>query len=128
MDSRSPIVADLFQEELYEIKDRVLVVLAEPWESVSTEDKTLLSKILGAVKLHIDGVQIIHPPSFTPEVLKTLSPKWAIRFSNDATDNLPYYETTAVGECKVIKSHPLAELDDARKKNLWMALKGLLAS
>lgn len=128
MDSRSPIVADLFQEELYEIKDRVLIVLPEPWESVSTEDKTLLSKILGAVKLHIDGVQIINQPSLTQAVLETLSPKWAIRFSNDASDSLPYYSATAVGGCKVIKSHPLAELDDARKKNLWMALKGLLAS
>ncbi len=128
MDPRSPIVADLFQEEIYEIKDRVLIVLAEPWESVSPEDKLLLSKILGAVKLHMDGVQIINQPSFTPEALKTLSPKWAIRFSSDASDSLPYYEATAVDECKVIKSHPLAELDDARKKNLWMALKGLLAS
>jgi hypothetical protein len=126
MEARPTMIADLYQEEIYQIKDRVLIVLAVSWDSLSQDDKVLLSKILGAIRLSLDGVQIISQQSLDFQYISNLAPKWVIQFSNEATDDIPYYVATTIEGVSLIKSHTLGDLDDARKKSLWMALKGLI--
>lgn len=122
---RQPQVTDLYQEEIYKIKDQVLIVLSSPWQSISQEEKTLLSKILGAIKLSLDSVQIISKKNLDFKFIKNYAPKWVLQFSNDSDSEFPYYIVTSIEGVSIIKSHVLADLDDARKKSLWMALKGL---
>ncbi len=124
MTAHTPIVSDLYPEEIYQIKDRVLIVLTTSWESVSEEDKTLLAKILGAIRLSLDGVQIISQQKPDFQAIKMLSPKWVIRFSNDYPKD--YYKAESIEGSIIVNSHLLSDLDDARKKSLWMALKGFL--
>jgi hypothetical protein len=74
----------------------------------------------------LDGVQIVSQQNPDIHAVKKLAPKWVIQFSNETTDEIPYYAVTSVEGLSLIKSHGLSDLDDARKKSLWMALKGLL--
>ncbi len=126
MTFRSPVVSDLYPEEIYKIKDRVLIMLAEPWDSISATDKTLLTKILGAVKLSIEGVQIITQSDGDLSVINQMEPKWVIQFINEESGNIPFYQVTTQEGYSIIKSHSLCDLDDSRKKSLWAALKGLV--
>ena len=52
------MLRNLYQEELYRIPGKVIVVISRPWEEITYEDRTLLSKILGSVKLSLASVQI----------------------------------------------------------------------
>ena len=126
MPLRPPVRADLYQEEMYVIKNRVLVLLDDSWESLTAAEKTLLSKILGAVNLSLDGVQVVSFPTEPLKSIQPLSPKWVIQFTGEKTDSLPFYEVTTQQGYSIIKSHRLSDLDDARKKSLWKALKGII--
>lgn len=128
MNSRQPMAIDLYTEEIYQIKDRVLIVLSGSWDSISEDDKTLLAKILGAVKLSIDGVQIITQKKLDLSAIHQFTPKWVIQFSSDEPDNSSYYEVEMQKGFSLIKSHALSDLNDARKKSLWQALKSLLTA
>lgn len=126
MEARPTVIADLYKDEIYQIKDRVLIILTVSWDTLSNDDKVLLSKILGAIRLSLDGVQIVSQQNPDIHAVKKLEPKWVIQFSSETTDDIPYYIVTPVEGLSLIKSHALGDLDDARKKSLWMALKGLL--
>ncbi len=60
MNSNTVIAQHLFQEDLYNLPPRVIVVLSKPWDEVSENDRTVLSKMLVAVRLNLSVVQIIH--------------------------------------------------------------------
>ena len=85
----------------------------------------MLSKILGAVKLSIDGVQIITQKKLDPSALQQFTPKWVIQFSSNEPNDSNYYKVELQNDFLLIKSHALSDLDDTRKKNLWQALKSL---
>src|SRR5690242_1307978 len=58
-----------FDEEIYLVKDKITVVLSEPWEQIAETDRQLLQKILQSVKLNLATVRIIHQS--TPPTLPT---------------------------------------------------------
>lgn len=120
--STASAIESLFQEDLYLIPSRTLVILDREWNSYSDADQLLLSKILGSVKLTLAGVQIVTRTGFTSETLAPFNPKQIIAFG--ATSGaLPKYQSTQLDGVNVVLADALDQLDDARKKNLWTALK-----
>jgi hypothetical protein len=113
----------LFQEEIYNIPANTLVVLAKPWDSYSSDEKGLLLKILGSVKLSLASVQVIVQPELR---LWDLPHPHKVLVFGSKSDGKSYTCEQAQG-FTVLKADDLPQLDDAKKKSLWLALKEMFA-
>lgn len=113
----------LYQEDIYSITDSILIVVDKPWGEISEEDRILLSKILGSVKLSLNKVQIVHSTDATLDSLKVYQPSKIISFGAKLSDSHELYKNHIIGNTSLIQSDVLHKLDDVSKKNLWMALK-----
>jgi hypothetical protein len=123
MSQSASVLDHLYQEELYAVPSRVLVILSSPWEALSENEQTVLSKMLAAVKLSLASVQIITKKEFTIGELSAFSPTKVLAFGAMLQPASKLYENTTVDGIPVILADPLSGLDDLKKKNLWGALK-----
>jgi hypothetical protein len=112
----------LYQETLYHIPPRVAVVVNKPWDAYSADDKALLSKILASVKLNLAMVQVISLPALSLSSLRAYNPAKVIIFGSQA-DDIKSYEAVQAQGFTVLRADDLPQLDDVKKKNLWLALK-----
>lgn len=114
----------IYTEEIYLIT-KTTVVLNQPWDNVAAADKTLLEKILSAVKLTLNDVDILHQSVLDLGALPT-RPRRLIYFGGAVT-GLSSLEVIDAAGSSVIIAPSLNELqsDDAAKKKLWGALKVL---
>jgi hypothetical protein len=113
----------LYQEDIYQITDTILVLIDRPWEELREEDKTLLSKIMGAVKVSLDRTQVLNMPSTDLSTLSICNPAKVISFGVSLAEGNELYKCLNKEKTTFILSDSLALLDDARKKSLWGALK-----
>lgn len=120
-----PVFESLYTEELYLPLPKTTVVIPTPWIKVSEQERLLLSKILGSVKLSLDSVRIIEQPQFNLSTWVE-KPKKVICFS-PAPSALSKYEVIEAEGTSMVLSNPITELipDDASKRKLWLALKQL---
>ena len=114
---------NLYTEELYAIKPKVLIIIATPWSSLQDDEINLLSKILNAVKLSLSSVQIVTRTSFTVDDFKTFQPSHIVSFGTALQNKTSLYQAINLGNISVVLADELRNLDDARKKNLWLTLK-----
>jgi DNA polymerase III psi subunit len=121
--STSPFV-HLFGEEIYNIPQAVVIVVARSWESYSVEEKTLLAKILGSVKLDVASVRIVNREKITHPEMAQLASQKVLIFGAETPDIKPYENQQAQG-FTVIKADDLSGLDDTKKKSLWLALRNM---
>lgn len=113
----------LYQEDLYAIENQIIVIVDKPWTVISEDEKALLSKILGSIKLSLDQVNIVHQSELNLENLNIYKPCRVISFGVQLSDiHLPY-QYHILPEVSFIQVDSLGSLTDAMKKNLWMALK-----
>ena len=115
----------LYHEDLYQLRDSILILVDKPWEQLRDEDKTLLSKILGSVKLSMDKVQVLHRSTISLEELIRYQPSKIISFGVTLQENTELYTVINQQGLSFINSEGLASLTDASKKRLWGALKQL---
>jgi len=113
----------LYQEEVYGLKPKVLVILGKDWSDVSTAEQLLLSKILESVKLSIAAVQIITIESFDLHDIVAYNPAQLISFGSKFKRAASLYEIITIEGASIILADPLDHLNDATKKSLWGALK-----
>jgi len=123
----SILAESLYQEDLYEIPGKVIVVLSKNWDDVTEEERTVLSKMLIAVKLNIASVQIITREAFSINDLAALNPSKLLVFGKMVKDVQAFYELTVVNGLPVIVADAIDQLDDAKKKTLWVALKSMFS-
>jgi hypothetical protein len=113
----------LFPEDLYQLPPRPLVVvLSGEWDQYTDDQKSLLAKILGAVKLDLASVQLVTGKGLSMTYLSHLASPKILVFGASLNDVKPYEHVQAQG-FSVIKADDLSELDDAKKKSLWLALR-----
>ena len=112
----------LFQEELYRIPASILVILGREWDTYTSEDKTLLTKILASVKLQPDAVRFVVQNTLSLSTIALYNPSKVLVFGSSDAEFKPY-EASQVHGFWLIKADDLSQLDDAKKKNLWLALK-----
>lgn len=98
-----------------------MVVTAKPWETYSPDERALLAKILASVRLSMASVQIVTQPALSLASLAAYAPSKVLVFG--AQSDLKSYETVQAQGFTVLRADDLPALDDARKKNLWLALK-----
>jgi hypothetical protein len=121
--SASPLV-HLFGEEIYSIPPAVVIVVAKPWDNYTSEEKTLLTKILGSVKLDLAAVRIVHHEKIGQPEVAHLAAQKVLIFGAETPDIKPY-ESQQAQSFTVIKADDLSVLDDAKKKSLWVALRNM---
>jgi hypothetical protein len=121
--SQTSVFESLYQEELYQVPARVMVVISKAWEALTEEDRTLLTKILGSVKLSPATVQLVVRHEFSVEDLTAFAPTRVIAFGALLQSSSRTYENLSVNGTSIIIADSLDKLDDVKKKNLWLALK-----
>lgn len=118
----------LYQEELYNVRPKVLVILSKPWQAIGNDEVILLGKILGAVNLSLAKVQIITSMEFSIDDFKIYRPARLIAFGARCRDSEKMYENFYFNNTSIVVAHDLDQLDDARKKRLWQTLKQVFQS
>lgn len=112
-----------FSEEVYRVPDNVLVLIPDAWEKVGSQEEALLSKILGSVRLSLASVRILAVKSLTMDELLRANASKVLSFGVPVAGVANKYEAQLAGEVTVIVADRVIELDEIRKKNLWLSLK-----
>lgn len=116
----------LFTEELYQVPQAVIIILARKWEAYSADDKALLTKILSSVRLSMASVQVLSQSSLSLPSILSFGPSKVVIFGAESSE-LNYYEAVQAQGFTVLKADDLSELDDAKKKTLWLGLKNMFS-
>lgn len=117
----------LYQEELYQVPPKVIFIIAQPWEDLSESDTATLTKLISALKLSIAGVQINSMKSFSLDALTAYNPNKVIALGASFESSTLLYENFLEGGVSIILSESISQLDDAKKKNLWLALRKMFS-
>jgi hypothetical protein len=113
----------IFNNELYHLPERVIVLIPVPWENMSEDQITQLSKILSYVKFSLEGVQVLTYAEIAVSELDVFKPSIVLSFGTKLTPPQPPYETHTVKGTQIIYSAALGSLGDSEKRNLMSALK-----
>ena len=121
--SQASALESLYNEDLYQIPAKVVFVISQPWHELSEADQTTLTKMVGALKLSMASIQVIHLKTFTVESLKPLGPSKVIALGAVLESPFKSYEHFTLDGISLVLGDALPTLDDVKKKNLWLALK-----
>ena len=115
----------LYQEEIYKISPKLLIVINKPWSEVSGEENILLEKILKALKLSLASAQILTRSEFLIEDFRVFAPSFIIAFGSKLTNSERMYEGIQIDGTTLVAADALDKLDEVKKRNLWLTLKQL---
>ena len=118
----SPL-SDLYPEELYQLPPRTVVVIPCPWQELSDDDITLLSRILNSVRTTLEAVTILSANTVNLEKIKAMNPRHLLLFGVACEPEADLYQHTTIDTISIIRAEKLSDLTDAKKKHLWTALK-----
>ena len=119
----SVLFESIFSEQLYTIGQPPVVLVTQPWNSITTEERTLLSKILAALKLSLDSVSIKNQPSL--DLSQWIQKPRHLIYFGEAVKALPQYEVVEANGVSIVISESLKDLlsNESSRKKLWQALK-----
>ena len=125
--SYSNPIEQLYQEELYNVGPKVLVIIPTPWDTVTEEDQLLLSKILVFIKQTLSSVQILtlqdaDVSSLIYRPMRIIAFGSRISFSGQTLES---YKLFTADQISILQVDSLSELDQAKKKILQTALKDM---
>ena len=113
----------LYPEEIYKISSKVLIVIDKPWSEITGDENILLDKILKALKLSLASVQIQTRPEFSIEDFKIFAPSFILAFGSKLRNSDKMYEELQMDGTPIVVAEALDQLDDVRKRNLWLTLR-----
>ena len=117
------LLQNLYQEEIYKIDPKLLIVIDKKWSEVSTEETSLLEKILKALKLTLASVQILTRSEFLPEDFQAFAPDHIISFGTKLKNSEKMYEAIRMDGATIVVADSLDLLDEVKKRNLWITLR-----
>jgi len=123
MEVNSVLFESIFVEGLFAITPSPTIILDQPWGNITSGEKTLLEKILAAVKHSLNSVAIQYQDSLDLSVWIE-KPQRVIYFGKPVK-GIPLYEAVEANGVIIVASENLKDLssnEDSRKK-LWQALK-----
>jgi len=114
-----------YQEEIFQIKPKSVVVINEVWEKLGEKERELLSKIIAALKISIDSITIVSQP--TLDITSFAGKANKLIYFGDSPVGISRYEVLESGDLPFVCSENLTQLIDneASRKQLWIALKRL---
>jgi len=127
MEALQVIAQNLYQEDLYNIPGRVVVVIPNAWDKVGEADRNVLIRMINAVKLNFASVTVIERQTLDVDDLNPISPEKILVFGVPVATSPVLYQLSSLGGIPLIVADKLENLDDAKKKILWSALKQMFA-
>ncbi|HMG94616.1 MAG TPA: hypothetical protein VK589_31370 [Chryseolinea sp.] len=124
----SNAIEHLYQEELYKLGPKVLVIIPLPWDTLSEADQLLLSKILASVKRTLASVQVLTLSEVETDDLLFYNASKIIVFGSSlkvSGKSILPYQSFRHDQASVLWADSLDQLDETKKKNLWNALKDM---
>jgi hypothetical protein len=119
-------IEHLFQEELYQIGPRVLVIIPAEWNTLAEADQLVLTKMLAATKQSMASVQVLVLEEVDISNIDIFRPSRIIALGSTLTSSgkpIPTYAAYRAGDIWAVQADRLNQLDDAKKKILWNALR-----
>ncbi len=124
----------LYTEELYQVPRKTTIVITEPWDKLSAEEKGQLKKIAEALrsrispKLGLDAFSVVHVGAL--DLSQWIEKPDKLIYFGPAIKGLNSYEVIEAGGTKMVLSESLSQLisDEVSKSKLWHALKELFSS
>lgn len=116
-----------YPEEIFQIKEKPIVVINETWEQLGSKERELLTKIISALKISIDSITVISQPALQITYFHNKTNK--LIYFGELPVGVSHYEMLESGGLSFICSEDLSQLIDnepARKK-LWQGLRRLFS-
>ena len=124
--SYSNPIEQLYQEELYNLGPKLLIIIPMPWSSLPETDQVLLSKILTFVKQTLSSVQVLSLIETDTDDLLIYRPSRIIAFGSiikASGKTIQSYQPYRHEPVVVLQADSLGELGDPKKKILTNALR-----
>lgn len=124
--SYSNPIEHLYQEELYQVGPRVIVIIPVAWNTLADADQLVLAKMLAATKQSLASVQMLVFGEVDISDIDHFQPSRIIALGSKITSSgkpIPTYTAYKAGDIRAVQADRLDQLDDAKKKILWNALK-----
>jgi len=117
----------IFQEEVFLLKPKPIVVINKAWESLGDKERELLAKIISALKITLDAVTVVSQPTLHVTSFHGKTSK--LIYFGELPAGVSYYEVLESGNLSFICSESLSQLIDneTARKQLWQALKQLFS-
>ncbi len=116
-----------YQEEVFHLRQRPVVVINETWEQLREKERELLTKIISALKISIDSITIVSQPmlditSFAGKVNKLI-------YFGELPAGVAPYENLESNGVSFICSQSLSQLldNEVARKQLWLGLRALFS-
>jgi hypothetical protein len=121
------IVDTIYQEEVYLIKHKPIVVMNVAWENLREIEYELLSKIISALRISLGSVLIVSRPSL--DISAFIGKTSRLIYFGELPNGVAKYEVLESGELLFICSDSLTQLleNEASRKLLWVGLKKMFA-
>lgn len=119
----SVLFESIFSEQLFAVTTPPTIVINQPWEKIGIDERNLLAKILGAIRLSLDSVTIKYQSNLDLSAWSQ-KPNHLIYFG-EPVKGLQQYEVVEANGVSIVISESLKDLlqNDASRKKLWQALK-----
>lgn len=118
--------SELFEEDIYWVKDSIALVISKPWHDISVDGRKMLQSLANALKL-TPAPLITH---FNQDELNNLSelPKKMVLFGHHL-DGIKVHLPTAYKKSFITLTGSADEvaLDQEMKKELWAAIRLMLS-
>lgn len=121
------IFGTTYQEEIFQIRQKPIVVINEAWDQLGEKERELLTKIITALKISIDSITIVSQPMLDIPSFKGKT-HTLIYFGNLPSGIAPYENLESSG-ISFICSQSLTQLIDneVARKQLWLGLRKLFS-
>ena len=116
-----------YQEDIFQIKPKPIVVINERWEDLGEKERELLTKIIAALRMSPDAITIVNQP--TLKVLSFLGKTKRLIYFGELPPGVAQYEVLESGDISFVCSENLSQLIDNEeaRKQLWQSLKKLFS-
>jgi len=116
-----------YQEDIFQIKPKPIVVINERWEDLGEKERELLTKIIAALRMSPDAITIVNQP--TLKVLSFLGKTKRLIYFGELPAGVAQYEVLESGDISFVCSENLSQLIDNEeaRKQLWQSLKKLFS-
>jgi len=116
-----------YQEDIFQIKPKPIVVINERWEDLGEKERELLTKIIAALRMSPDAITIVNQP--TLKVLSFLGKTKRLIYFGEVPAGVAQYEVLESGDISFVCSENLSQLIDNEeaRKQLWQSLKKLFS-
>jgi DNA polymerase III psi subunit len=121
------LLESTYQEEIFQIRLRSVVVINEAWDKLGLKEHELLTKIISALRISIDAVTMVSQPGL--DVTHFHNKTNQLIYFGKLPAGVSYYEVLQSGNLSFICAESLTQLVDNEpaRKQLWQGLKKLFA-